>query len=173
MNRSSHYYLANMEDTHVLISGILRIIQPELYNTGMDVIQKIMAKDPSKTTFLESWGNPFSAASVISNQEMESHWDSHSRYEYMDILTSVGSFRNMYVNFEGLGFGMELTPGCLVALCGMTLLHEVSWEKGDWVCFAWYMRGKVHASLDASPASWMKWDEYKSYVCPGWEEDSE
>ena len=85
----------------------------------------------------------------------------------MDILTSIGDFRNTYFFLESLGFGMELTPGSVVALCSMTLLHEVNRGEGDRVCLAWYMRGKVHASLDASPGRWTNWDEYKPYVCPG------
>ena len=127
-------------------------------------MQKIMEKEPGKASILGLWGNPFSAASVISNRITKSHRDTFSRFEYMDILTSVGNFKDVYLHLESLGLWMELSPGCIVALCGKTLLHEVGTGEGDRVCLAWYMRNNVHASLDVSSASWMSWQTYENFV---------
>ena len=158
-------YLATMLDTHALVSGVLRIIQPKLYDTGKDAIVKITQADADKRPVFDLWGNPFSAGSVISNRGTKSHRDKGSRFEYMDILTSVGEFEEWYMHLESLGIGMELVPRSLVALCGATLLHQVDPGEGDRVCFAWYMRNSVLASYDITAAPWMNVDTYERFVC--------
>lgn len=115
--------------------------------------------------YVDDWGSPFSAMSFINNRITPAHRDSKSRKPYFDILSSIGSFNQAVLEFEGLGFDVVMRPGAVVGLLGSIVRHAVSdWGAGDRVCMAWYMRSSLHAYTDARPASWMSQEHYREYV---------
>lgn len=158
-------WLADMQECHAIITGILRIMHPDLYKTACEAITKIAQRYPDLKPQLDQWGCPFTAVSVISNRVTPAHRDSKSRKQYFDILTSVGTFNKVKIKFEGLGYEVEMEPGGVCGLLGHVVNHEVpDWGPGDRVCVAWYMRSSVHASMDVFPADWMAQDRYRDVV---------
>ena len=102
---------------------------------------------------INQWGNPFNALSIIAHWRCPSHRDTKSRVPYYDILTSIGDFKHVALNLTSLEVEITLRPGGVVVMCGHIVSHEAKECERDRVCYAWYMRGSVHAHMEARPAS--------------------
>ena len=152
-----------MADMSAVVTGVLRIIHPELFHSGYYVMRKLQKK-PRFTNVIGRWANPFNAISVVANRACPSHRDTKSRMPYYDILASFGNFPTFDFHLRSVGAKAVLKPGGMVALCGHMVMHEAKECDGDRICYAWYMRGSVHAHMHAHPASWMAQDVYSEFV---------
>ena len=155
--------MKSMRDASALITEILRITHLELFHTACEAMENIW-KDSRLTDLINQWGNPFNALSIIAHRRCPSHRDTKSRVPYYDILTSIGDFEHVALNLTSLGVEITLRPGGVVVMCGHIVSHEAKECDGDRVCYAWYMRGSVHAHMEARPASWMTQEVYREFV---------
>ena len=169
--------MAAMRDSSALIGGILRVIHPELYRAGRLAHDKMKLSNPGLADLIDSWCNPFTAASLISNRKTPAHRDLKSRKPYYDILTSVGQFESVRFDLCNIDVYTRLKPGGVVALCGKIFQHEAGMPEsetpqyvdkedrdprdipptslGDRLCCAWYMRSQVHFSAGVGAVTWM------------------
>lgn len=153
-----------MSDTSAIVTGILRIMHPDLYRAGCEAMAQLLTNQPELFDLIQRWGTPFTAVSVISNRITVPHRDTKSLMEYFDILTSVGPFTFTLMEFDGIGIQVKIIPGTIIGLCGWVLRHAVPKCREDRVIYAWYMRGAVHASQDVRPASWMTQEVYGKFM---------
>lgn len=152
-----------MADTSAIITGVLRIIHPELFHTGCEVISCLQNKY-GFTDILNRWATPFNAMSIITHRESPPHRDIMSCISYYDILGNYGAFDTVEFSLPSLSAMASMRPGGLIAICGQVVRHGVEKCTGDRVCYAWYMRGSIHAHMEARPASWMTQDVYRAFV---------
>ena len=55
----------------------------------------------------------------------------------------------------GVGFTLEYGPGMVVGLSGKVLQHEVPSFEGDRVCYAYFMRNRMHEWANVPGNDWM------------------
>lgn len=156
-------WLSAMEETQALVTGILRIMHPELYHTSCEAMERIR-KDSRFRDSIDNWGSPFTAMSIIVNRHCEVHRDGKSRNPYFDILASVGDFDVVDFLLDSVGLVVKVQPGGVVGLCGHILSHGAGRCDGNRVCHAWYMRSSVHGCMEVDPASWMNQSIYRNFV---------
>ena len=83
-----------------LIGGILSIIQPLLFDMGVQALQALesdpkLCDNPERLReVLEFWHVPFSGISVISNRVTPLHCDTGGWAEWMDLLLALGEYDN-------------------------------------------------------------------------------
>ena len=133
-----------MDETHALLGGLLRIMQPAMYHAGINVMRTLRTLEDLRTP-IDAWGSPFTSISIISNRETPLHRDSKSRRAWMDMLVSLGDFVSTCMELRTVGVDVTLTPGTMVGMSSMLIRHGVSRCAWNRVCVAWYMRNSVHA----------------------------
>ena len=138
------------------------MIHPEQFQVGMRALQ-MLSGDCNLTQYcssrdevFENWASPFSALSIISNRETPIHRDTSGRFEWFDILVTLGNYEHAVLDLPGIGLALDYPPGSLVAIAGKVLLHGVEKVAGDRVCVAWYMRDRVHHQLGLPPCNWQQ-----------------
>ncbi|TFY54157.1 hypothetical protein EVG20_g9824 [Dentipellis fragilis] len=122
-NAEGREWLHMIQETNTIVSGILRIIHPELYQAGRVARERVKQQitDPA---VMDEWASVFNGVSVISNCETVPHRDYNSRAEWYDILASVGTYEDLLLHLPGLGLGVDYSPGTVVMLLGKLLLHS-------------------------------------------------
>jgi hypothetical protein len=150
-----------MFETSALLSAILRVIHPALYECGRETIQRLHGH-PELHPALEKWPSVFNAITILSNRETPLHRDNYSRPEWYDILTSVGPYQNAVLDFPGVGLKLAYDSGTVVGFSGKVLRHGVRKCEGERVCLAYYMRDKVHERMGTEVAQWMKHKYYEN-----------
>ena len=149
-----------------LTGGLLRVMHPELYTAGIQALGLLAAapehvkEGDDVLAILEVWSSPFSSYSIISNRTTPVHRDNTSRPAWYDMLVTLGTYEDGIFGLPGVGLSFRYGPGSVVALCGKLLKHEVPEVKGDRVCFAFYMRDKVHDRLHIPAPGWMHVNYY-------------
>jgi 2-oxoglutarate-Fe(II)-dependent dioxygenase family protein len=149
-----------------LCGGLLAIVHSELYSACLDVYDKFY-EDPE--TFIrnpdafrdsmESWGNPFGGLALICNRETPEHRDNNSRYYWYDILATIGKYCGLDIYIPGTGWRFSYESGTLVALGGRALTHAVKEANGERICFAYFVRDKVHQHAGKMTGSWPVMEE--------------
>ena len=152
-------FLEAVVESTAIFGGIMSLIQPELYETGMVGMRRLWA-DPSLVetpSFLrevmELWSVPFNGLSVIANRSTPLHRDCNSRKEWMDLLVALGRYNEGLMTLLGLGLQLQYNPGTIVGIAGRVLQHGVECD-GERACLAYYMRDKVHERLGLRAPSW-------------------
>ena len=112
-------WLKQTKDFTVLVGGILRIIQLDLYQLGCQALQNL-SENPDLTEnpiellcALQSWYSPFSALTVISNHLMPFHWDLQGQPEWFDMLISLGEYLHGRLSLPGLSLVLRYNPGTI------------------------------------------------------------
>ena len=152
--------MASIKESSVLLSSIIRVINPKLFDMGMDAMHR-MGSVSHLSDGLKLWYSIFNSALVISNRETPMHWDNLTHNEWYDLLTSVGPYNEAIFELPGVGLRFKYTSGTVIGLCGRVLRHGVSEAEGDRICLAYYMRENVQKRLNADIADWPLWDSYK------------
>ena len=155
-------WLAAISESNAIVSAILAVIHPKLYDAGWETINHIM-KTPEvcPQNVLSQWASVFSGVSIISNRMTPPHRDNGSRAHWYDTLVALGSYQNCNLELPGLGVSLEYSPGTVVGLLGMVLEHAVPMVKGDRVCYAYFMRDNVHDWAKVPCKDWMDIYHYK------------
>ena len=92
--------MENAKESLVLIGAIMSIVQPELYHTGHQALEKLfnepglVGKHIELLDALEAWWIPFSAMTVVSNRETPLHRDMGGRVDWSDMLIALGQYEH-------------------------------------------------------------------------------
>jgi hypothetical protein len=93
----------------MLTGGILGITHPAEYQLGLraaDILShdpSSMKKSPNRQAVFEAWASPFSALSIISNRQTLAHRDTGGRFEWFDLLSTFGLYKDATLDLPGLG----------------------------------------------------------------------
>lgn len=128
-----------MEETHLLLSGILAITHPKLYQAAR-ILQSRMRVDTNISASLDLWNMPFSAVSLMSNRQTPLHRDDLSLYTAVDILLTTGEHSFTSLSLGSLGYRLWYMPGTAVVISGRLVAHGVSTFDGARLCNAYYFR---------------------------------
>lgn len=155
-------WLDLMSESNSVLSAILAVIHPELHHAGQETFNRLRQHDSIQPRdVLQRWTSAFSGVSVISNRCTPPHRDRKSRMQWYDMLVTLGRYRNCNLDLPGVGISLEYGPGTVVGLAGMALEHEVHDFEGDRVCYAYFMRDRVHEWAGVPADAWMKISQYK------------
>ena len=110
---------------------------------------------------LSKWTSCFSGISVICNRDTPPHQDVQSRHNWYDLLVALGKYQECNLELPGIGLSLQYGPGTVVGLSGKMLEHQVPTFKGERVCYAYFMRDRVHEWAGISGEAWMKVDHYE------------
>lgn len=153
-----------MAETSALLGGLMAIINPPVYEAGMKCVERIsetasqIAKNEDLEDILQSWATPFTAMSLISNRNTPLHRDNGAGYTCMDLLVSVGDYKNGWFHAPGLGFNFYYYSGTVIGINGRVVRHGGEAE-GQRFCWAQYLRENVLAELKVPEPYWASLDE--------------
>jgi hypothetical protein len=146
----------------MILSAILGVIHPQLYDAGQETLNRLRQHpEIEEQDVLSKWTSVFSGISVICNGTIGAHRDIRSRYEWYDLLATIGDYQECNLELPGIGLSLEYGPGTVVGLSGMVLQHEVPDFEGERVCYANFMRDKVHEWAGIPGGTWMKTNYYE------------
>lgn len=149
-------WLDAISESNAILSAILAVIHPNLYDAGWQTAKRLRSTaeiDPQD--LFSRWASVFSGVGVISNRDTLPHRDDQSRFNWYDIIATVGSYRDCNMELPGLGISLEYRPGTVVGISGRVLEHAVPSFKGDRVCYAYFMRNNVHEWAKVPGSDWM------------------
>jgi hypothetical protein len=155
-------WLDAASESNSILSAILAVIHPTLYDAGRQTV-KCLRNTPEidPQDVLSRWASVFSGVAVISNQSTPLHRDGSLRYQWYDILVTLGRYRNCNLELPGLGISLEYGPGTVVGISGQVLEHLVPHFEGDRVCYAYFMRNNVHEWAKVPASKWMNTRYYE------------
>lgn len=157
---------------HKILNVVLAATHPALYIAGIDAIDAVRhpSKIPHKVHFkihdvVHSWPSAFSGMSIIANRLTPRHRDKHGAAQFFDLLLSCGYHTKAKFCIPELQAELSYLPGTINLICGRVLSHAVpSWEGGERVCMALYMRDAVHERLGICRPDWSTLDTYLVYM---------
>jgi len=155
-------WLDAVSESNAILSAILAVIHPRLYDAGWQTINVLRATpgvDPQGV--INRWASVFTGVAVISNRSTPPHRDGSSRFHWHDMLVTLGSYRNCDLDLPGLGMSLDYGPGTVVGILGNVLEHAVPPVEGDRVCYAYFMRNNVHAWAKIPSSDWMYANYYE------------
>ena len=137
-----------------VLSGVLRIIHPDQYRAGMEVMRS-MRRSILENRCLSRWPSVFNAITLISDRHCPMHRDSGGAFYLYDMLISVGSYTSAPMCLMPLGVQVRNSPGTVVAFSGSAIRHGVAEADGHRICHALYMRESLHRYCGVQPCGWM------------------
>jgi hypothetical protein len=155
-------WLHAISESNAILSAILSVIHPDLYDAGLQTIQRLIGTPQvDRQDVLRHWASAFSGVAVISNRRTPIHRDTGSRFNWYDLLVTLGRYQNCNLELPSLGISLDYGPGTVVGISGMVLEHEVPEVEGDRVCYAYFMRDNVHEWAKVPGSSWMDTKHYE------------
>jgi hypothetical protein len=156
-------WLISMAESAILLNSLMRVIHPQLFQMGMEGM-KAMEGQECLLEALEMWYSIFNGVQVISNRETPIHRDHSSRWEWYDLLTTIGPYSSTFFEFPGVGIKLAYNSGTVIGLCGRVLRHGVTMSDGERICVAYYMKENVQKRLETTFATWSHWNFYVNSV---------
>lgn len=144
-----------MRESGALISAILRVAHPNLYRAGREALRSAAEANANIMNALSYWPTVFHSLQVISNRETPYHRDVSGEAEWMDLLISLGSYRQATLALRNVGMQVAYKPGSVVLLSGKIVHHGVSRVEPDRLCYAWYMTDALHRNFGGHDVSWV------------------
>ena len=156
-------FLQSIAHAEVLCNATMSLTAPYLYDLGCSAIVKLQAgmemSKPCKN--VELWPSIFSAMQVIVNRQTGPHRDKGGCPSHYDLLVSVGTHNHAAFKLPELGLSLLYNPGAFVVLVGKVFLHEVmTWEGGERICVAHFMKDAVHNRLQLPRPQWPIYSMY-------------
>ena len=149
-----------MREPGALLSAVLFITHPRLYQAGRDCLTK-MAHHEAVSHALNEWPTIFNAVQVISNRETPFHRDTAGQPTWYDLLVTLGDYERAAMVFRNLGIQVTYCPGTVEVVASFLVHHGVAKVVPDRLCYAFFMTDAAHANHDIAPASWMTVDCYQ------------
>jgi hypothetical protein len=152
-----------------LIGGILSIIQPSLFDMGVQALLELesdpkLCENPERLReVLQFWHAPFSGISVISNRITPLHCDTGGRAEWTDLLLALGEYDNGRLNVPAFGYTFKYNPGTILAFSSKIFRHGATCE-GNRAAIAFYMRDNVLNRLGLPSGTWLQQADYKNLL---------
>jgi hypothetical protein len=154
-------WLDAISQLNSILSAILAVIHPDLHCAGQETMNRLRQHDKIQPQdVLHQWTSAFNSVSVICNHRTPLHWDGKTRKQWYNLLVTLGRYRNCNLDLPGVGHSLEYCPGTVVGLLGLTLEHAVDNFEGERVCYAYFMRDRVHEWAQVPGKDWMETDYY-------------
>ncbi|KDQ50812.1 hypothetical protein JAAARDRAFT_141412, partial [Jaapia argillacea MUCL 33604] len=153
-------WLRDFYQSGALISTMLRVIHPTLYDAGQLSLTRLMPEGEEVWDVLKVWPSVYSTMSVISNHLTPPHWDTQPQASWYDLHATVGPHPDAIMEFPRLGLRLSYLLGTVVAFSGILLCHCVPANDGNNICYVYYMQDKVHEREDVEVTSWMTLNLY-------------
>ena len=145
------------------MSGVLRIMHPEQYRAGMEVLRKLQ-NDRHSPEELWRWTSIFNAITLISGRHCPMHRDTSGDFHLYDILLSVGEYTSAPMCLMPLGIQISNSPGTLVGYSGFAIRHGVAPADGTRIGHAFYMRKSLQSYSSVRPCGWMTQECYHMWI---------
>jgi hypothetical protein len=152
-----------------LIGGILSIIQPSLFDMGVQALKELgsdpnLSDNPERLQeVLGYWHSPFSGISVISNRVTPLHCDTGGRAEWMDLLLALGEYENGRFSVPAFGYTFKYNPGTIAAVSSKIFRHGATCV-GNRAAIAFYMRDNVLNRLGLPTGTWLHQADYRNLI---------
>jgi hypothetical protein len=161
-------WMNEISNTEQAVNHIFSLIAPKLHEDGMESVQKIKAAHPDHVG-VQTWPSDFNGIGVIVNRITPVHRDKGGRMEWYDLLVAAGTYRSAKMILSDLGAELQYNPGTAVAVTGRLFRHGVAtWEGGERICYAHYMRNNVLERLEIQNSSWVDEDIYRDWMSPNY-----
>lgn len=160
-------WIEEMGDTSALIGAVTAVTNPSMFQAGMDCIKAIatnperVAKREHLDELLHIWTSPFPTVSLMNNRNSPLHRDNGGGYSYMDILLSVGDYRDGHFYVPGVGGDLSYCAGNVIGLCGCIVQHGAT-AVGERFVFAQYLRETVLKSLGIPDPDWVYIQDFEN-----------
>ena len=146
-----------------ILSGILRIMHPDQYRVGYEVLQ-CLATVSECGDVLATWPTVFHTVSIISNRSSPLHRELKGCFPYFDLLVSVGDYSQAPLELWPLGLQLQNSSGTICGVSGKAFLHGVAEPDGPRFCHALYMRKDLQEFVTVKPCSWMTQSVYSNSI---------
>lgn len=153
MKPSGYSFLDEMAETNALISAMLSVMHPEQFELGFRTRRELALKGFDEV--IGHWPSCFTALQVINNRTSPEHIDAGAPYPAFDIVASTGNYTGGRMNFPTLPLDFQLPPGSIIGLAGHMLKHSVEKYEGDRISFAWFIKDRVFAHVEAPQVTWV------------------
>ena len=152
-------WVEEMAETTAFLGGVLAVIHPSTYETGMKCVEAIrngdnVAKKEGMEDVMRTWSSPLTTVFLMSNRDTPLHRDTGATYTCMDLVVSVGSYKSGEFQVPGLGLDLWYRPGTVIGLLGRIVRHRAV-AFGGRLCFAQYLRETVLESLGIAEPEWI------------------
>ncbi|KAK7696209.1 hypothetical protein QCA50_000862 [Cerrena zonata] len=143
-----------------VISGILRIMHPDQYRMGFEILSKLALYAKVEEALLQ-WPSIFNAITVISNRHCPMHRDTKGAFHLFDILVTSGEYTTAPLIILPIGLQVPNSAGTILGFSGAAFRHGVAPADGTRLCHAFYMRVSLQSFTDTRPCSWMTQEVYR------------
>jgi len=153
-------WLEEISDTSALMGGLTALINPEVYRAGMECLEAIslnpemIAKNDDLLKILSYWTSPYLAISLISNRNSPLHRDNGGGYSTMDLLVTLGKYRQGWFHVPGLGYNLSYNSGTVIGICGRVVRHGATAE-GERLVLAQYLKANMLRELGIKEPDWV------------------
>ena len=168
MKKGTREWLLAMKETSALMSGVLAVTHPELYDRAHESMMQLRKEFENEDLGL--WESVFNVIAVISNRRTDPHRDIKTDAHWYDILVTVGRYTDTFLTLRGLNAKLVYNSGTIVALSSRILLHEVNMPVGERVCYSWYMRESI---FEYTRTEYAHWSVLKNYSSTDADDDEE
>jgi len=154
-------WIQQVAETSSLLGGLTAIINPGVYRAGMECVKKIqsnpelIAKGEDLLQILRYWTSPYTTVSLISNRNSPLHRDNGGGYASMDLLISVGEYKDGWFQVPGLGYNVFYNSGTAIAIAGRVVVHGARAE-GERLVWAQYLKENILGELDVHEPDWIQ-----------------
>lgn len=154
-----------------LINGILALVNPPLYRSGLEAFCKLKMEEKSlawRSPSWEKWVSLFSGIGVIADRRSPPHKDTGGWPDAYDLLASMGKHESAELKVHESGHRLSYNPGTLVAIAGRRLTHSCTTWQGSRLCLAHYFKQDVFERLGIELTSGVDYNMYRSQMSPSY-----
>ena len=156
-------FLREAQEPLALLTGILAVINPQQYQMGKEIKRRAMGEGHCISP-LEEWASVYTAMTVLANRSTRYHRDTGSRFEWYDLLTSLGPYNQAPLYIGPIGLRINNPPGTVCAFSGMALSHAVREICSSRISMAFYIREDMRAGFGVQPAPFMTQNKFEKYL---------
>ena len=152
-------FITAIQDAEAVLNCITILVCPELYEMGMQAIDRLKEGGSVKTWHrnIKLWTSIFSGIEVIVNRITPPHRDSQAAPPVYDLLVSAGTHEEAWFDLPDIQTRLSYNPCTVVALSGKVLRHGVAgWVGGERICLAHFIRDNIHNRLNLPRPDWVK-----------------
>jgi hypothetical protein len=151
-------FIQAIQDAETIINCISILISPQHHSIGMQAITILQQGKQleNKNDNIMMWNSMYSGIEVIVNRVTPTHRDPQAAPTMYDLLVSAGTHQDAWLNLPDVNTRLSYKPCTVVALTGRVLRHGVpSWEGGERICYAHFIRDNVHDRLQLQRPDWV------------------
>jgi hypothetical protein len=161
---TARVWLEAVQDHIAFLGAVLSVINPNQFNSGISTIERIRS-NPEKVKkrevlpdLLNIWTSPSLAMSLMSNRDSPYHHDNGGSYASMDMLVSVGNYKEGKFQAPGLGMEFSYSSGTVITVAGRVIRHGATTDA-ERLCMSLYQKENIFLALDVSEPDWVHIDD--------------